>query len=119
MTPLTTAVAATRRVRVIRSPPGSQLERNRVFWRMISASFMQASDDIIQMIGCLRDGKEAVEQLKAMYPEEAKKVALDIRTKLGELALHHQASAQHQHPKPKPDVVVSSSDPPSSGDDSH
>ena len=41
MTPLTTAAAATR---VIRSPPGSQLERNRAFWRMISASFMQVSD---------------------------------------------------------------------------
>jgi hypothetical protein len=27
-----------------RSPPGSQLERNRAFWRMISASFMQVSD---------------------------------------------------------------------------
>ncbi len=41
MTPLTTAAAATR---VIRSPPGSQLERNRAFWRMISASFMLVSD---------------------------------------------------------------------------
>ena len=40
---------------------------------------------------CLRDGKEAVEQLKAMYPEEANNVALDIKTKLGELALQHQA----------------------------
>jgi hypothetical protein len=78
-------------------------------------------DDILQMIVCLRDGKEAVEQLKARYPEEAKNVALDrdIKTKLGELALQHQASAQHQHPKPKPDVAVSSSDPASSGDDSH
>ena len=61
--------------------------------------------------------------LKAMYPqaEEANNVALDIKTKLGELALQHQAraSAQHHHPKPKPDVVVSSSDPSSSGDDSH
>ena len=54
-------------------------------------------DDILQMIVCLRDGKEAVEQLKAMYPEEANNVALDIKTKLGELALQHQASAQHQH----------------------
>ncbi len=69
-------------------------------------------DMILQMIVCLRvrDGKEAVEQLKATY-------------ELGELALQHQASAQHQHPKPKPDVVVSSSDPassgPESGDDSH
>ena len=70
-------------------------------------------DDILQMIVCLRDGKEAVEQLKAVYPEEATRsnVALDIKTKLGELALQHQASAQHQHPKPKPDVVVSSSEP--------
>ena len=73
---------------------------------------------------CLRDGKEAVEQLKAImiYPEEASNVALDIKTKLGELALQHdQASAQHQHhdPKPKPDIAVSSSDPASSGDDSH
>ena len=76
-------------------------------------------DDILQMIVCLRDGKEAVEQLKAMHPEEANNVALDIKTKLGELALQHQASAQHQHPKPKPDVAVSSSDPASSGDDSH
>jgi hypothetical protein len=50
-------------------------------------------DDILQMIVCLRDGKEAVEQLKAMYPEEANNVALDIKTKLGELALQHQASA--------------------------
>ncbi len=43
MTPLTTAAAATR---VIRSHPGShrQLERNRAFWRMISASVMQLSD---------------------------------------------------------------------------
>jgi hypothetical protein len=112
MTPLTTAAAATRRVRVTRSPPGSQLERNRAFLRMISASFMQVSDAHV----CLSDGQdsEAVEQLKAMYPQEAKNVALDIRTKLGELALQHQASAQHQHPKPKPDVVVSSSGPPSS-----
>ena len=76
-------------------------------------------DGILQMIVCLRDGKEAVEQLRAMYPEEANNVALDIRTKLGELALQHQASAQHQHPKSKPDVAVSSSDPSSSGDDSH
>ncbi len=55
-------------------------------------------DDILQMIMivCLRDGKEAVEQLRVMYPEEATRnnVALDIRTKLGELALQHQASAQ-------------------------
>ena len=53
-------------------------------------------DDILQMIVCLRDGKEAVEHLKARYPEEANNVALDIKTKLGELALQHQASAQHQ-----------------------
>ena len=80
-------------------------------------------DDILRMIVFLRDGKEAVERLtrKATrrYPEEANNVALDIKTKLGELALQHQASAQHHHPKPKPDVVVSSSDPASSGDDSY
>ncbi len=53
-------------------------------------------DDVLQMIVCLRDGtgnlKEAVEQLKATYPEEASNVALDIKTKLGELALQHQAT---------------------------
>ncbi len=88
---------------------------------IMSESDLQTSmgDDILQMIVCLRDGKEAVEHLKASYPEEANNVALDIKTKLGELALQHQASAQHHHPKPKPDVVVSSSDPSSSGDDSH
>jgi hypothetical protein len=62
-------------------------------------------DDILQMtrirVVCLRDSKEAVEQLKARaarYPEEANNVALDIKTKLGELALQDQASAQHQPP---------------------
>ena len=34
-------------------------------------------DDILQMIVCLRDGKEAVEQLKAMYHEEANNVAAE------------------------------------------
>ncbi len=51
----------------------------------------------VQMIVCLpgRDGKEAVEQLKAIYPDEAKNAELDItappspRSKLGELALQH------------------------------
>ncbi len=32
-------------------------------------------DDILQMIVCLREGKEAVEQLKAIYPDEAKNAA--------------------------------------------
>ena len=56
-------------------------------------------DDILQMIVCLRvrDGKEAVEQLRAMYPEEANNVtvgALDInlKTELGELALQCSSS---------------------------
>ena len=31
------------------------------------------------MIVCLRDGKEAVEQLKAIYPDEAKNAELDIK----------------------------------------
>ena len=38
-------------------------------------------DDILQMIVCLRDGKEAVEQLKAIYPDEAKNAELDITAK--------------------------------------
>ena len=39
-------------------------------------------DDILQMIVCLRDGKEAVEQLKAIYPDEAKNAELDITANL-------------------------------------
>jgi hypothetical protein len=37
-------------------------------------------DDILQMTVCLpgRDGKEAVQQLKAIYPDEAKNAELDI-----------------------------------------
>ncbi len=40
-------------------------------------------DDILQMNVCLRDGKEAVEQLKAIYPDEAKNAdsELDITAK--------------------------------------
>ena len=80
-------------------------------------------DDILQMIVCLRDGKEAVEHLKARYPEEANNVALDIKTKLGELALQHRgtdSSSSAQHPKPSVSLLIkssSSSDPPFSGDD--
>ena len=33
---------------------------------------MGDDSDILQMIVCLRDGKEAVEQLKPIYPEKAK-----------------------------------------------
>jgi hypothetical protein len=46
-------------------------------------------DDILQMIGCLRDGKEAVGHLKSRYPEEANNVALDIKTKLGATVSWH------------------------------
>ncbi len=35
-------------------------------------------DDILQIAVCLRDGKEAVEQLKATYLDEAKNAELDI-----------------------------------------
>ncbi len=52
---------------------------------MMSRSDLQTSmgDDILQMIVCLRDGKEAVEQLRAIYrsdrdPDEAKNAELDI-----------------------------------------
>jgi hypothetical protein len=33
---------------------------------------------VLQMTVCLRDGKEAVEQLRATYPDEAKNAELDI-----------------------------------------
>ena len=41
---------------------------------------MPVGGDILQMIVCLRDGKEAVEQLRAIYrdPDEAKNAELDI-----------------------------------------
>ena len=71
-------------------------------------------DETLQMIVCLRDGKEAVEQLKAIYPDEAKNVELDITAKLGELALQHRDSVQ---PQKHTAVAGSSSDPPSSDDD--
>jgi hypothetical protein len=46
------------------------------------------------MTVCLRDGKEAVEQLKTIYPDEAKNatVELDIMAKLGDLALQHRGT---------------------------
>jgi len=89
---------------------------------MMSDLQTSIGDDILQMIVCLRDSKVAVERLKAIYPEEAKHVALDITAQLGELAVQQQperASVQ----QPKPNVVVessseSSSDPSSTGDES-
>ena len=83
-------------------------------------------DDILRMIVCLRDGKEAAEQLKAIYPDEAKNAEVDITatSKLGDsdLALQHRgtgSSSSAQHPKPPSAVVESSSssDPPLSDDD--
>jgi hypothetical protein len=64
----------------------------------------------------------AVEQLKAICPDEAKgvRVALDITAKLGELALQHRGSSSSRVQHPKPNAVVESSsdsDPPYSGDD--
>jgi hypothetical protein len=53
---------------------------------------------ILQMpvIVCLRDGKEAVGQLKAIYyPDEAKNVEVDITAKLGELALQHRGTGSN------------------------
>jgi hypothetical protein len=81
---------------------------------------MGDDSDILQMTVCLRDGKEAVEQLRAIYPDEAKNAELDItallRSKLGELALQHRgtgSSSSAQHPKPNAVVESSSSsDPP-------
>ncbi len=70
---------------------------------MISASFMQVSDAHLHRRNRRRSAS-------VRYPEEANtgNIALDIKTvtKLGELALQHQASAQHQQSKSKPDVVV-------------
>ena len=36
---------------------------------------------ILQMVVCLRDGKEAAEQPRAIYPDEAKNAELDITAK--------------------------------------
>ncbi len=48
------------------------------------------------VIVCLRDGKEAVGQLKAIYyPDEAKNVEVDITAKLGELALQHRGTGSN------------------------
>jgi hypothetical protein len=48
---------------------------------MMSDLQTSMGDGILQMIVCLRDGKEAVEQLKATYPDEAKNAELDITAK--------------------------------------
>ena len=47
---------------------------------IISVLQTSMGDDtgILQMLVCLRDGKEAVEQLRAIYPDEAKNAELDI-----------------------------------------
>jgi hypothetical protein len=37
---------------------------------------------ILQMVVCLRDGKEAAEQPRAIYPDEAKNAELDITAKV-------------------------------------
>ena len=86
---------------------------------MMSDLQTSIGDDILQMIVCLRDSKVAVERLKAIYPEEAKHVALDITAQLGELAAQQPERASVQQPKPNvPVVVESSSDPSSTGDGS-
>jgi hypothetical protein len=53
-------------------------------------------DDILQMtqVVCLRDGKEAVEQLRAIYPDEAKNAELDITAQFNVfLKLHDSESS--------------------------
>jgi hypothetical protein len=88
-------------------------------------------DDILQMIiVCLRDGKEAVAQLKAIYPFRlTRRRTLSWTSRLssklaaallvGELALQHRgtgSSSSAQHPKPSAvGESSSSSDPPFSG----
>ncbi len=55
----------------------------RIAQLIMSRSVLQTSmgDDILQITVCLRDGKEAFEQLKAIYPDrdEAKSAELDLR----------------------------------------
>ena len=70
-TPLTTVAPATRTVRVIRSPPGSQLERNRAFWRMIPASFMQVSDAQLHRRNRLGRRSASVTRSSATPPRRA------------------------------------------------
>jgi hypothetical protein len=92
---------------------------------------MGDDSDILQMTVCLRDGKdsEAVEQLKATYPDEAKNAELDnvditAKFKVRFTSWHYSietpvgSSSGAQHPKPSAVVESSSSsDPPFSGDD--
>ena len=49
----------------------------------LQTSMGDDTDGILQMTVCQcpRDGKEAVEQLKAIYPDEAKNAELDITAK--------------------------------------
>ncbi len=67
---------------------------------------MGTSNDILRIIVCLCDGnlKEAVEQLKATYADEAKNAELDITAKFkvtsrchSELALQCSESSRHWH----------------------
>ena len=91
MTPLTTAAAATRTVRVIRSPPGSQLERNRAFWHMISASFMQVSDG--QLYRQNRRRLASVTRSSATPPRRASSVSTVER--------HHRVRDHLERPRRK------------------
>ena len=97
MTPLTT-VAPSHQAYAASEPEGCH--SSSIAQLIMSDLQTSMGDDILQMIVCLRDGKEAVEQLKAIYPDEARNVEVDITAKLGELALQHRgtgssSSAQH------------------------
>ena len=58
---------------VLYGTPAPVTSESIAHWQLIMSDLQTSmDDDILQMTVCLRDGKEAVEQLKAIYPDEAK-----------------------------------------------
>jgi hypothetical protein len=92
MTPLTTVAPATRTVSVPLSEsdkvpsrlPQVELERNRAFWRMISASFMQVSDAHLHRRNGRRSASVAADSAQNATPEPAD-MAINHRTQLPSL----------------------------------
>jgi hypothetical protein len=100
--------------------PSSSGILSRAFWRMISASFMQVSDAPRHLHRQNRRRSATVTRSSATPPRRASSSSSNLKVSWHCNIKPAEAGAQHQHPKPpKADVVLSSSDPPSSGDDSH
>ncbi len=82
---LSWAAAATVHIHVERTVAASEGCHSESPIAQLIMSDLQTSmgDDILQMTVCLRvrDGKEAAEQLRAIYPDEAKNAELDITAK--------------------------------------